>query len=261
MEETRKPLFTIVTVTYNAEGVLAPTLKSVLAQTCKDYEYLVVDGASSDGTLSMVHKSAIAAMRIVSEPDKGLYDAMNKAIDMANGEYLVFLNAGDSFNGCDALQRMADAAAGYPDVIYGQTQLVNENGDVLGPRHLRAPRRLTAKSFAEGMLVCHQAFVAKHSIMGHYDMKYRFSADFDWCIRCLKASKENRYLGDEPVISYLADGLSQTHRSQSLRERYEIMCKYYGTIPTAFRHLRFAIRFFVNKFRMMRAQRSLERKE
>lgn len=252
MEETRKPLFTIVTVTYNAEGVIAPTLKSVLAQTCKDYEYLVVDGASSDGTIAMVHKSNIAAMRIVSEPDKGLYDAMNKAIDMANGKYLVFLNAGDSFNGDNALQRMAEAAAGSPDVIYGQTQLVNADGCVLGPRHLTAPHHITAKSFADGMLVCHQAFVAKRSIMGHYDMKYRFSADFDWCIRCLKASKENCYLGDVPVISYLADGLSQTHRSQSLRERYEIMCKYYGTMPTALRHLRFAFRFLINKLRMQR---------
>lgn len=261
MDGGYKNLFTVVTVTYNAVGVISPTLNSVREQSFQDYEYLVIDGASSDATLDAVRSSGIPNVRIVSEPDHGLYDAMNKAIDKAEGKYLIFLNAGDAFADANVLQRMADEAAKEPDIIYGQTQLVDEQGNVLGARHLTAPARLTMKSFASGMLVCHQAFVAKRSIMGHYDMQYRFSADYDWCIRCLKASKANAYLGEKPVISYLADGLSVKNRKKSLKERFGIMCKYYGTLPTVARHVGFAFRFAANKWRMDEAKKRLARGE
>lgn len=254
MGEIGAPLFTIITVTYNAESVIDVTLGSVRNQTFSDFEHLIIDGASTDGTLTKVRTCRIPKARVVSEPDKGLYDAMNKAIDMAYGKYLIFLNAGDAFCGKDALQRMADAANTDPDIIYGQTQLVDDSGNVLGARHLTAPKRLTAKSFANGMVVCHQAFVAKKDIVGHYNLDYKFSADYDWCIRCLKVSKANAYLGEKPIINYLADGLSVKHRSRSLRERFDIMCKYYGTVPTALRHLLFLPRFCVNKYNMKLAK-------
>lgn len=242
-------LFSVITVTWNAASVIAPTLKSVKEQSLTDYEYLVVDGASTDATLSMVRAAGINGTRIVSEPDGGLYDAMNKAIRLARGKYLIWMNAGDAFAAPDSLERMAAAAEGSPGVIYGQTQVVNAQRQVVGMRHLTAPAHLTAESFKHGMLVCHQAFAARRDIAPAYNLSYRFSADYDWCIRVLQQSERNAYVGPEPIVSFLTDGLTDKHHKASLKERYRIMCHYYGTVPTALRHIGFALRALARKLK------------
>lgn len=244
-----KPTFSIVTVTWNATQVIAPTLASVKEQTCRDYEYLVVDGQSTDDTLRLVREAGIEGTRVVSEPDGGLYDAMNKAIGLAQGEYIIWLNAGDAFAAPDSLERIAVLAQEHPDVIYGQTQVVNGERQVVGKRHLTAPEHLTADSFKQGMLVCHQAFVTRHEIMPQYDLQYRFSADYDWCIKVLKTSKRNAYAGSEPLINFLDEGTTSRNHKASLKERYRIMCKNYGTLPTMFRHVGFAMRHLLRKLR------------
>lgn len=238
------PLFSIITVTYNATSTLPATLASVKEQSCKQYEYIVIDGLSKDNTVEMAKAADIPNARIFSSSDKGLYDAMNKAIDEATGDYLIFLNAGDAFHAPDTLQTIADAivANGRPDIVYGQTQLVNVNRQRIGDRHLIAPEELTFKSFAQGMLVCHQAFIASRKIVQHYDLQYRFSADYEWCLRCLKQSSKNVYV-PHTIIDYLSEGLTTANRKASLKERFNIMCHYYGTIPTIVRHLKFIPRF------------------
>ena len=238
------PLFCIITVTYNAASTLPATLASVKEQSCKQYEYIVMDGLSKDNTVEMAKAADIPNARIFSSSDKGLYDAMNKAIDEATGDYLIFLNAGDAFHAPDTLQTIADAivANGRPDIVYGQTQLVNANRQRIGDRHLIAPEELTFKSFAQGMLVCHQAFIASRKIAQHYDLQYRFSADYEWCLRCLKQSSKNVYV-PHTIIDYLSEGLTTANRKASLKERFNIMCHYYGTIPTIVRHLKFIPRF------------------
>lgn len=240
-------LFTIVTVTWNAAEVIGSTLESVRQQNCLDYEYLVIDGASKDRTLDLVRQANITNTRVYSEPDKGLYDAMNKAIHLAEGRYLIWLNAGDFFAAPDSLARLAAHTDGNPGVIYGQTQLVDATGRVVGMRHLTAPAELTADSFKQGMLVCHQAFVARRDIVPEYDLQYRFSADYDWCVRVLKASERNAYVGDEPIISFLTDGLTDKYHKRSLLERYRIMCLHYGTLPTLARHIGFIPRYLRRK--------------
>ena len=247
-EFMESPLFSIITITYNAQEVLRPTLASVSGQSFRNFEHIIIDGASRDDTVSIARNEGIDGIKIFSEPDRGLYDAMNKGIARATGRYLIFLNAGDSFAATNALSRLAEAAKDNPDIIYGQTQLVDAERIVVGMRHLSAPRMLTADSFKHGMLVCHQAFVARREMVPQYDLSYRFSADYDWCVRCLKLSKCNVYVGDAPLISYLTDGLTDRNHSASLRERYHIMCHYYGTIPTMLRHIGFALRHAKRKF-------------
>lgn len=238
-----QPTFSIITVTWNAAAELPPTLKSIGEQSCHDFEYLVIDGASTDDTLPIINRAAIPTTRIISEPDGGLYDAMNKAILRAQGRYLIWMNAGDAFATPDSLTRIAECAKANPGVIYGQTQLVDEARQVIGMRHLSAPKQLTWQSFKHGMLVCHQAFVARRDICPQYNLDYRYSADYDWCIRVLQASSANAYVGSEPIISFLqAQGLTVRHHRDSLKERYHIMCHYYGTVPTALRHVGFALR-------------------
>ena len=238
-----EPLFSIITVTWNAASVIIPTIESVRRQTSSDFEMLIIDGASSDDTLSIVNRASIASLRVFSEPDKGLYDAMNKGIARARGRYLVFLNAGDAFADDAVLARLAQLAAGNPGVIYGQTQLVDAHRNVVGKRHLTAPKRLTADSFLNGMVVCHQAFIVRRDLAPEYDLQYRLSADYDWCIRVLRKSPANAYAGSEPIISYLADGMTTRHHRASLWERYRIMCRHYGTASATLRHIGFIPRY------------------
>jgi glycosyltransferase involved in cell wall biosynthesis len=237
-----QPLFSIITITYNAAATLPPTLRSVEQQTYTNYEYIVVDGASTDATLALVEASSLDA-RVLSEPDKGLYDAMNKGVKMAVGEYLIFLNAGDAFHAPDTLQRVADIiGADRPGVVYGETAIVDAERNFIMMRRLRAPETLTWRSFAQGMLVCHQAFIARRDIAPLYDLQYRYSADVDWCIRCMKQTREllNTHL---TLIDYLNEGETTRHHRASLKERYAVMCHHYGTLPTMLRHIGFAFRY------------------
>ncbi len=237
------PLFSIITVTWNAAAVIAPTVESVRRQTSTDYEMLIIDGASTDDTLSIIREASVASLRVFSEPDKGLYDAMNKGIARARGRYLIFLNAGDAFADEAVLARLARLAAKNPGVISGQTQLVDEARNVVGMRHLTAPKQLTAKSFLNGMVVCHQAFIARRDLVPQYDLQYRLSGDYDWCIKVLRKSSLNAYAGEAPIISYLADGMTTRHHRASLLERYRIMCRHYGVLSATLSHLGFIPRY------------------
>jgi glycosyltransferase involved in cell wall biosynthesis len=246
MHSKLNPRFSIITVTYNAEKVIEETIQSVITQTYKNYEYIIIDGASKDNTLSVIDKYKDMISSVVSEPDKGLYDAMNKGIAAATGDYLCFLNAGDSFHEDDTLQLMLHSINddALPDVLYGETAIVNKEGHFLHMRRLQTPEKLTWKSFKQGMLVCHQAFFAKRSLVKPFDLSYRFSADFDWCIRVMKKAStlHNTHI---TVIDYLDEGLTTQNHKASLKERFRIMAKHYGWISTVAHHIWFVIRLIV----------------
>ena len=254
---------TIVTITYNAENTLQPTIESVLAQTYPNVEHLIVDGASHDGTLAIAenyHKQSDAANNghvvvIQSEPDKGLYDAMNKGLHLATGDYVLFLNAGDRFPDNNTLQFVAGQAVRndkLPAVLYGDTNVVDKEGHFLHRRRLSPPETLTWRSFRYGMLVCHQAFYARLDIAQsvEYDLRYRYSADVDWCIRIMKkAEKQELSLMNvhQVVVEYLNEGQTTQHHRASLRERFSIMRKHYGLLTTLAMHAYFVLRTFIKK--------------
>jgi glycosyltransferase involved in cell wall biosynthesis len=243
------PIFSIITVTYNARKAIESTIQSVIAQTYPYIEYIIVDGVSTDGTLSVVEKYRPHIHILISEPDKGLYDAMNKGIAGASGDYLCFLNAGDSFHTDDTLQQVAQSFTGFglPDVLYGETALVDDSGHFLRMRRLSAPEKLTWKSFKQGMVVCHQAFFVKRLLAEPYDLQYYFSADFDWCIRMMKKAHclhNTRMI----LINYLDEGMTTRNRQASLKERFHIMAKHYGAISTLLLHAWFVIRLLWAKF-------------
>lgn len=237
------PKFSIITVTYNAVNVLEDTIQSIVTQTYKNTEYIIVDGGSTDGTLDIIHKYKEHIHTLVSEPDKGLYDAMNKGIKLATGDYLCFLNAGDGLHEDDTLQLMVHSITGteLPGVLYGETEIVDSEGHFLSMRRLSTPERLTWKSFKKGMLVCHQAFFARRDLIEPYDLQYRFSADFDWCIRIMKKAEvlHNTHL---TLIDYLNEGMTTRNHKASLKERFRIMAKHYGLISTAMHHVWFVLR-------------------
>ena len=244
-----KPKFSIITITFNAESVIDPTLKSVLAQTYTNYEYLLIDGGSIDSTVEKAKASGIEFAHIVSEPDNGLYDAMNKGIALATGDYLCFLNAGDAFHAPDTLQTIVDTIKDekkLPHVLYGETAEVDEKRNFVRMRRLQAPENLNWRSFKDGMLVCHQAFYARRDIAPMYDLKYRLSGDVDWCIKVMKKSTRLVKV-DATVIDYLQDGLSIKNHRASLIERFKVMSCHYGLLPTIGRHIWFVLRAVIKR--------------
>lgn len=233
----------IITVTYCAEATLERTLQSVAEQTYTDIEHLVIDGASKDGTLAIARR--FPHVKVVSEPDRGLYDAMNKGIGLATGEFLCFLNAGDRLHSADTIARVAATAESNTAVVYGDTAIVDGDGQFLYRRRLAPPERLTWRSFRQGMLVCHQAFYVNRAVVQPYDLHYRFSADFDWCIRCMKEG-ERRGMRNVEVKEYVADylneGMTTANHKASLLERFGIMVRHYGWVSTIAQHIWFVAR-------------------
>ena len=253
--------FSIITITYNAEKVLQRTLDSVRSQTYRDMEHLIIDGASTDETVAMAEayrQRASYDVVVRSEPDKGIYDAMNKGLRLATGDYVVFMNAGDTFHDERTLERVlggitelrnSETPELRPAVIYGDTDIVDSEGRFLRKRHLSVPDRLTWRSFRKGMLVCHQAFYARQDIARDipYDLQYRHSADVDWCIRVMKEA-ERRHLPLRRVPGVVADFMdggntTQNHRA-SLKERFTVMRRHYGLFTTLTMHAWFIVRAF-----------------
>ena len=235
-----QPTFSIITVTYNAEATIEVTMHSVQQQTYQNIEHLIIDGASKDNTLYIIEKNKDAKTKVVSEPDKGLYDAMNKGIRLATGTYLCFLNAGDTFHENDTLEKMVQVASSA-DILYGQTAIVDAERHFLRMRHHTAPEVLTWKSFQQGMVVCHQAFFVKRTLAEPYDLQYKYSSDFDWCIRIMKKADviSNTHL---ILIDYLDEGMTTRNHRASLMERLRIMAKHYGWCKALIMHLWFVIR-------------------
>ena len=254
--------FSVVTITYNAERVLQRTLDSVLSQTYEGVEHLIVDGASKDGTVLLAeqYKAKSDASEsghkviILSEPDHGIYDAMNKGLTQASGDYIVYMNAGDFFPHADTLEKIVQHCQlneqptdELPGVLYGNTDIVDGEGHFLHPRRLQPPTKLTWKSFRNGMLVCHQAFYARTDIAKNqqYDTRYRFSADVDWCIRVMK---ETERMGlalcntEMVVANYTEEGATTQNHQASLKERFDIMRRHYGLFSTLVMHAWFVIR-------------------
>jgi len=242
------PLFSIITVAFNAEDTIGRTVESVASQSCGLYEHIIMDGASTDATLEVARAAGNDKLRLCSKKDDGVYYGMNNALDIATGDYVIFLNAGDKFHSPDTLQQIADAimANDYPGIVYGQTNVVDDDGRYLGPRHLRAPETLTLDSFKDGMVVCHQACAVLRRITRYFNTKYRFSADYEWLILCLQHSRLNVYI-DKPLADYLCEGVTTRNHRKSLIERFKIMCTYYGIATAIMRHLQFLPRYLMRR--------------
>lgn len=243
--------FTIITCTYNAAKVLGRTMESVHEQVYPYYEHIIMDGQSKDGTLLVASKYSREDLRVIvrSEKDNGLYYAMNKALQFATGDYVVFLNAGDTLFSETTLEDMASKLkyGNKPAVLYGDTDIVDYWGIFQHPRRLRPPKKLTWRSFKFGMLVCHQAFYARTDIAKRtpYNTKYKYSADIDWCIRIMQAAeleKANILNTKMTLCSYLEGGMTTQHHKASLIERFRIMVNHYGLITTLLMHLWFLVR-------------------
>jgi glycosyltransferase involved in cell wall biosynthesis len=229
------PKLSVITIVFNDAKHIERTMLSVLGQNYSNIEYILIDGLSTDGTLEIIKKYGDRISKLISEKDEGIYDAMNKGLAFATGDYVVFMNSGDEFYDKNTIADVF-ASGDDADIYYGETEMINEQGASLGQRRHKAPEKFTWRDFKYGMSVSHQAIYVKRSITEPFNQKYELSADIDWILNAAKKAKKivnvNRY-----VAKYLAGGMSKKRHRQSLKERFSIMQHYYGLFPTLFNHI------------------------
>jgi glycosyltransferase involved in cell wall biosynthesis len=243
----------IVSINYNNLRGLKATAESVWAQTAQtEFEWILVDGGSSDGAAEWMSEHSDRIDAAISEPDKGLYDAMNKGLAMARGEYVWFLNSGDRIHDSRVVERLMPLL-GEPDVVYGDTCFVEPDGRELGLISQLKPQPLPAAlgpgSFRFGMCLCHQSFLVKRSLAPQYNLQYRLAADIDWIIRILKQSPSNRQT-DFVISDFEVGGSSYQHTKKAWRERYAVLNKHYGVLSNFFAHLWIFLRRLLFQFKL-----------
>lgn len=230
-----QPKLSVITIVYNNVKDIERTMRSVLDQTYPNIEYIIVDGASTDGTKDIIYNYKSRLAQFISEPDKGIYDAMNKGLRLATGDYVLFMNSGDELYAPETVKEVFETAASA-DIYYGETEMFNEKWESLGQRRHCAPEHFNWKSFKYGMSISHQAIYVKRNIAGPFNLKYRYSSDIDWIIRAAKnaSSIVNTHMY---VAKYLVGGISKKKHLASLKERFRIFTRYYGLVPNLINHI------------------------
>ena len=199
------PKVTVVTVVYNRVSEIEQTMRSVLDQTYPSIEYVVIDGGSTDGTADIIRKYADRLYYWASEPDAGVYDAMNKGIQKATGDWINFLNCGDYYYDTDTV---ADLVTCVDDVdfLYGDVFSIDSDGSPLRRERAREVNRTAIKN---GVPACHQAMFVRRSMCPRYDTRYTISADLDWVLQIFRQNRVRvRRFTERPVVYYRVGGLS-----------------------------------------------------
>lgn len=230
-----QPKLSVITIVFNNVKDIDRTMRSVLDQTYPNIEYIVIDGNSTDGTKDKIYAYKEQLAQFISEPDEGIYDAMNKGLALATGEYVLFMNSGDEIYSPDTVKEVFETEASA-DIYYGETEMYNEKWQSLGQRRHCAPENFNWRSFRYGMSVSHQAIYIKRNITSPFDLKYKYSSDIDWVIKATKKASSivNTHMY---VAKYLVGGMSKKKHLASLKERFAIFTKYYGLIPNLINHV------------------------
>jgi glycosyltransferase len=181
------PLISVITVAYQSAATIGDTLTSAAGQRGVRLEHLVIDGASRDDTLARVREHGSHVARVLSEPDRGIYDAMNKGLGLATGDLVGFLNADDVLADEQALARVARAAAAGADVVYGDLVYVQADDLARVQRHWRSGS-FSMRGLRTGWMPPHPTLYVRRTLMqelGGFDANLRIAADYDFILRCL----------------------------------------------------------------------------
>ena len=221
---TSPPLkITLITVAYNSAATIADTLASVAAQTHAEIEHIVIDGQSTDATIEIVRRHGAHVSTLVSEPDDGIYDAMNKGIALATGELIGFLNADDVLNGNDAVSSVARAAATGCEVVYADLVYVRNDDLDRVVRHWRSGGfRRSRLRF--GWMPPHPTFYVRRELLrevGGFDTSFRIAADYDFMLRCLARPAVKVSYVPQVLVRMRTGGVSNAGLSSMLRKSRE----------------------------------------
>jgi glycosyltransferase involved in cell wall biosynthesis len=225
MNGTDMPLISIVTVVFNDRENLERTILSVLGQTYSNIEYIIIDGGSTDGTVDSIRRYEDRIARWVSEPDKGLYDAMNKGIRLASGDWINFMNAGDCFFVQDTVSTVARHLQDDADLVYGHCRMV------FRPDFSVIWKTGSTQDLWRGMIFRHQSLFTRTPVCKAvmFDLRYRIAADFTFIYSCYR--KGYRFLGlDLTVSSVVLGGLSDINLLQGLQENRRVVLEHEDTL-------------------------------
>ena len=222
---------TVVTVCFNEEKNIKKTVESVLSQTSSDFEYIICDGNSADKTVEIARSYGAAfaekgvSYTVNSEPDKGIYDGMNKGISLATGDYIYFLNAGDWFYSDDIIERVVNAASenSDPDFIYGNVAMVERGLLIISAGDDAALTR--------GMSICHQAVFSSTELMkqNNFKLEYKISADYDFLLSQKLLGKT--FMNVNAIIAYYStEGISSIKIESAVKEICDVKEKYGITV-------------------------------
>lgn len=222
-------ILTIITINYNNVAGLEKTMQSVLTQTCGDFEYVVVDGGSKDGSTDVIKRFETGfgeRLRWISEPDRGIYNAMNKGIGMASGTYLEFLNSGDCFVSNDVVQKMLNALerSDYPSIIYGNMLKDMGHGVFLRDKCF-AGQEVSFLGFYIGTLNHSPAFIRKDLFdkYGNYDESLKIVSDWKWYLQAIVFGEERPVYTDMDVTLFDMNGISETNKALDKAERKRVL--------------------------------------
>jgi len=221
------PKISIVTVTYNAANELEQTVASIADQTYANVELVIIDGNSSDNTLDILQQYRDKIDYLVSEPDSGIYDAMNKGLKAATGDYVLFLNAGDYFCDDHSLENLICSAREPFDILYGDIQLVGTNGAI---RHHRAKQFSHENLLKHGTSVlCHQAILVKREIAPLYDARYAYKGELNWYFDIVESKPDlTCFHHNEPLVYYFLGGKGYQNFIRNRLEWYGLLIKRFG---------------------------------
>lgn len=212
--------FSVVTVCFNSETTIRDALVSVAAQDYEDFEHVVVDGSSRDGTVAAVRAMAHARLQWVSEPDRGVYDAMNKGLRLATGDYVIFLNSDDYFARADVLSLAARALSeSGSDCLFGDTVFVREDGRALAGR-IYSAKRFRPWWLRLGVMPPHPSMFVRRSVLldlGGFDLSYGIAADFDLIARAILARACSWTVMPEVLTYFRVGGVSTRGLSSKLK--------------------------------------------
>lgn len=214
----------VITASYNSEATIGATIESFLAQTHPDKEMLVVDGASKDATLKIVESFGSSEIRVISEPDKGVYDAMNKGLHLFKGDSIGFLNSDDTFHDDGALAAIA-AALEQADVVYGDLDMVTDHQSKTLVRAWRGGR-YGRYSFQLGWVPPHPTFYMRRQVaetVGDYDLSYVTTADYDYMLRALALNDYRVAYLPRVIADFQMGGISTSGWRVTLRANLECL--------------------------------------
>jgi len=223
----------IITVSYNSYGTIADTINSVLAQTYPDIEYIVIDGASSDRTKDIVTSFGQRISRFISEPDKGLYDAINKGIRLATGDIIGILNSDDFFCNNTVIEKVVESfRENEIDAVFGDVQFVDTVTTSKVVRYYSSKHFKTTR-FRFGFMPAHSSFYVKRELfekLGYYKTDYKIAADYELLIRFLYINKIRYKYLEMPFVSMRMGGVSNKsiHSIYTLNKEIAKACKENG---------------------------------
>lgn len=213
----------VITISYNAVNGIERTLLSVIAQKNADFEYIVIDGNSNDGTQNIINQYKSKISVYISEDDTGIYNAMNKGIDHATGDYCIFMNAGDRFASNDVLYQFIKVADGKPEVYNGNTFYMNGNALKW---YRRAHKDVSINHFLRSS-ICHQSSFIKTSLLRKYkyDEKYRMVSDWKFWLQTLCIDKVEYKPINIDVSVFDMSGVTYTQNERGKKERASVIAE------------------------------------